>query len=550
MRRRGARRGNVADREESLVLQTECYPISILPHPSRIFRDYCERSEPLSPFFPASPRSNFWMRNPSTVLNSNARASLADLLAAQSAQPAALANIQRIRQGANVVVTGQQVGLFGGPLYTLLKAATAIRKAQDATAAGSPHVPVFWLATEDHDFAEVNHVTLPSRRSLETLTYQGAHPANAPVGGIVFDEQIRLLVDQAEELLGAGAGIDQFRASYQSGRTFAQAFGEWIGAAFASHGLVVMDASTRAYHALGRNVLRQAIERSGELRDGLIERDRLLVDSGYHSQVLVETQSSLLFLLDPATGARQALKNPSEGKWQAGHRSYTTQELLSVLDAESERLSPNALLRPVFQDAILPTSAYIGGPAEIAYFAQSQVLYERILGRVTQILPRLTATLIEPQIADVLRRHDLSLPDILQTTTDEVAQRLGARSMPVEGKRKLASAGNALDEELTSLTQYMSALDVGLGRSGEVAASKMRYQMNRLRRLAANYQLQKEASLTRHSEALAIALFPNRHPQERLIGAAYFFGRYGEALTDLLVLEAGQECPGHKALFL
>lgn len=473
---------------------------------------------------------------------------LADLLALQNKHPAALANIERIRHGANVVVTGQQVGLFGGPLYTLLKAATAIRKAQDATAAGSPHVPVFWLATEDHDFAEVNHVTLPSRRALETFTYRGAHAANAPVGGIVFDEQIRSLVDQAEALLGAG--VDQLRESYQSGRTFAQAFADWIGTVFASHGLIVMDASSRAFHALGANVIRQAIERSTELRDALTERDQLLVRSGYHSQVLVAAQSSLLFLIDPATGARQALKNPSEAKWQAGRRSYTKEDLLAILDSEPERLSPNALLRPVFQDAILPTSAYVGGPAEIAYFAQSQVLYERILGRATQILPRLTATLIEPEIADVLRRHDLSLPDVLQSTTDEIAQRLGARSMPVEGKRKLASAGNALDAELTYLMQYMSDLDAGLGRSGEVAASKMRYQMNRLRRLAANYQLQKEASLTRHVEALAIALFPNRHPQERLIGAAYFLGRYGESLTDLLVLEAGQECPGHKAFFL
>lgn len=556
MRDAYVRRFEVGSNEqgESLALQTECYPISILPHPSHIFREYCERTEPLSPFFPASPRSHSWMRASSTI-SSAARASLADLLTSQNTHPQnthpkALANIERIRQGASVVVTGQQVGLFGGPLYTLLKAATAIRKAQDATAAGLPHVPVFWLATEDHDFAEVNHVTLPSRRSLETLTYQGAHVANAPVGGILFGEQIRSLVDQAEALLGYGPVVDQLRTSYQPGRSFAQAFGEWIAAVFAHQGLVVMDASLRPYHALGERVLRHAIEHPVELRDALMERDRLLTASGYHSQVLVTAQSSLLFLIDGTTGARQALKTLSDGQWQAGRQNYSSQDLLAILDSEPERLSPNALLRPVFQDAILPTSAYIGGPAEIAYFAQSQVLYERILGHTTQILPRLSATLVEPQIAEVLRRHDLSLDDILQSTADDIAQRLGARSMSVEGKRKLASAGNALDAELTSLTQYMSALDAGLGRSAEVAASKMRYQMNRLRRLAANYQLQKEASLARHAEALILALFPDRHPQERLIGAPYFPARYGESLMDLLVQEAGQECPGHKVIFL
>src|SRR5208337_1356669 len=126
---------------------------------------------------------------------------------------------------------------------------------------------------------------------------------------------------------------------------------------------------SRAFHALGSGVFRQAIERAAEFHDALEERDRLLAASGYHSQVLVAEQSSLLFLLDHATGARQALKHLGDGRWQAGRQTCTSQDLLGILDAEPERLSPNALLRSVFQDAILPTSAYIGGPAEIAYFA-------------------------------------------------------------------------------------------------------------------------------------------------------------------------------------
>jgi uncharacterized protein YllA (UPF0747 family) len=198
----------------------------------------------------------------------------------------------------------------------------------------------------------------------------------------------------------------------------------------------------------------------------------------------------------------------------------------------------------------LPTSAYIGGPAEIAYFAQSQVLYERILGRTTPVLPRLSATLIEPAVAEVLRQHELSLRDVMALRPEELAVQLGARAMPVENKRKLAAAGNALDAELGELTAYLRSLDEGLGRSAEVAASKMRYQMNRLRRLGANYQLQREASLRRHADALALALFPNRHLQERLIGAAWFLSRYGEGLAPLLVEHAAQECPGHKAIFL
>jgi uncharacterized protein YllA (UPF0747 family) len=235
------------------------------------------------------------------------------------------------------------------------------------------------------------------------------------------------------------------------------------------------------------------------------------------------------------------LKPKAAGEWQAGKKTYSEAALLDILEHEPERLSPNALLRPVFQDAILPTSAYVGGPAEIAYFAQSQVLYERILGRTTPVLPRLSATLIEPAIAEVLAQHELSLTDVITLRPEELALRLGARAMPIENKLKLAAAGNALDAELSELTAYLRSLDEGLGRSAEIAASKMRYQMNRLRRLGANYQLQREASLRRHADA---------HLQERLIGAAWFLARYGEGLASLLVEHAAQECPGHKGIFV
>ncbi len=166
------------------------------------------------------------------------------------------------------------------------------------------------------------------------------------------------------------------------------------------------------------------------------------------------------------------------------------------------------------------------------------------------MLPRFSATLIEPAIAEALAQHELSLTDVIALRPEELAVRLGARAMPIENKRKLAAAGNSLETELGELTEYMKSLDEGLGRSAEVAASKMRYQMNRLRRLSANYQLQREASLRRHADALALALFPDGHLQERLIGAAWFLSRHGDGLASLLVEHAAQECPGHKAIFL
>jgi uncharacterized protein YllA (UPF0747 family) len=207
-------------------------------------------------------------------------------------------------------------------------------------------------------------------------------------------------------------------------------------------------------------------------------------------------------------------------------------------------------LRPVFQDYLLSTSLIVGGPAEVAYFAQSAVLYERILGRVTAPEPRFSATLIEPAIGELLRKHELELDRVLKESADSLAQLLAARSMPVEAKRKLSAAGTSLDAELEPLLEYMKTMDPGLGRSAETAASKMRYQMNRLRRLAANFEMQREGSLRRHAEAIERALNPGGVLQERVHGAAYYFARYGFELAETVTALAGDPCPGHKAVWL
>jgi uncharacterized protein YllA (UPF0747 family) len=223
---------------------------------------------------------------------------------------------------------------------------------------------------------------------------------------------------------------------------------------------------------------------------------------------------------------------------------------VGILAAEPERVSPSALLRPVFQDYLLGTSLIIGGPAEIAYFAQSAVLFERILRRATPAQPRFSGTLVEPAIGEVLRKHELSVERVFKETPDSLAQLLGARAMPIEGKQKLAAAGNALDAELGPLVEWMSKLDAGLGRSAESSASKMRYQMNRLRRLAANFQLEREASLRRHAEAICQALVPGGVLQERVHGAAFYFAKYGFELAEEICAQAENPCPGHSVMGL
>ncbi len=523
-----------------------------MPGQSRLFLDFC--SNALRAVLPSDqvdgkrpPLPPHW---PELVL----------LLAAQNPSSTSAASLAALEQGAGTILTGQQVGLFGGPLYTPFKAATAIARARKGAAYGRPLVGIFWLASEDHDFDEINQATFPAGRELATLSYD-AKPSHAiPAGRIVFDDSIATLAENAAELLGASDATEALIAAYKPGRTFAEAFRDFYARIFAAQGLLIVDAASRDFHRLGAPVLRAGIERADEFHAALTERSQSLEAAGYHAQVLVAPQSSLLFLIDDKSGARLALRRiePSaeepDGLWMTagpeGNQRYATTDLMGILDAEPERISPAALLRPVFQDFLFGTTTQVGGPAEIAYLAQSTVLFERILGGQTPPMARFSATLIEPQIADLMRRHEITLEQVFgEESAATLAQRLAARAMPIETKQRLATAGNAVDTELDLLVGWMQSQDKGLGQSAETAAGKMRYQMNRLRTLAANFQLQKEASLTRHANSIFNALYPGGVLQERVHGAAYYFARYGLELAEMLCTQAG-ECAGHSAIWL
>jgi bacillithiol biosynthesis cysteine-adding enzyme BshC len=537
----------------------DCYPLAATPGLSRLFIDFS--SGEFSSREPGAHTLRAFLPSPD---NSFARPplpahwpQLAKLLAAQN--PSATDSIQALTQGAGVVVTGQQVGLFGGPLFTPFKAATAIARARRAAALGHPHVAIFWLASEDHDFDEVNHVAVPAGRELKEYVYASAPETARPVGSLVFDDSIVPLAEQAGRFPGSEppeSTAAQLLAAYAPGRTFAQAFAHFYATAFAAQGLLTIDASGRDFHRLGAPVLRAGIERADEFHTALLDRNRALEAAGYQVQVAVAPQSSLLFLIDEKTGARQALKRtaPSaaepHGLWHAGQEAYSTADLVGILSAEPERISPSALLRPVFQDFLLAPSSIVAGPAEIAYFAQSGVLYERILGRQTPPAARLSATLIEPHVGELLRKHALTLDNVFAEDDASLARSLAARSMPPETKQKLNASAEALDAELAALVAWLQSQDKGLGQSAETAANKIQYQMNRLRTLAANFQLQREATLTRHAETLAAALFPGGVLQERVHGAAYYFARYDLGLAETLCAQAAQSCPGHMALWL
>jgi bacillithiol biosynthesis cysteine-adding enzyme BshC len=529
-------------------LADDCYPATLTPGLTRLARDFS--SGGLPGFLPSAKD---WDLRPAVPAH---WPELVRLVAAQNPSEATRGAVEALTAGAGTVLTGQQVTLFGGPLYTPFKMATTVARARQATRAGRPHVPIFWLATEDHDFAEIAHVEFPLRKDMERLVYASAPEAARPVGGLVIDESILPLVDRAARLMGESEATDALTEAWQPGKTLAQAFAEFYSKIFAAQGLLVLDAAGRDFHRLGSPVLRAGIEGADEFHAALVERNHALEAAGYHAQVAVMEHSSLLFLIDGETGARVALKRTAnsaaepQGLWHAGSRAYSTTDLVGILEAEPERISPSALLRPVFQDFLLSTSLIVGGPAEIAYFAQSAVLYEKILGRQTPCATRLSATIVEPAVAELLRKHNLPLERIYDETADSLAKLLADRAMPPEGRHRLTEAGKALDEELVALVDWLKSQDEGLGKSAEGAASKMQYQMGRLRSMAETFQLQKESSLAKQAQTISLAIYPGDIMQERVHAAAYYFARHGLDLAETLCVQAEKPCSGHSVMWL
>jgi bacillithiol biosynthesis cysteine-adding enzyme BshC len=479
------------------------------------------------------------------------RQEVADLLARQNrawnAGAETLENIEKLRKGAVAVVSGQQVGLFLGPLYTLLKAVTAIRLARELSLRGVEAVPVFWLASEDHDLAEINHIFIPEANGdLCRLETSSRGKEDAAVGTVALDKDVLGLIGRLSNIAGDSQALDLVRAAYSPNQTFSSAFADLMTKLFSAHGLILLEPLDSAFHKTSSPLLRSAAENSDALTQALISRSKELESQGYHAQVRVTNSSTLLFFLKD--GARVPVHRKN-GSFSVDGEQWTASEFSSRVSANPELFSGNVLLRPVLQDFLLPTAAYVAGPAETAYFAQAQVVYEQLLGRTTAIWPRFSATLIEPRLASWMRKYGLRFRDLLQPK-EEFRAALARRTIPSELKEDFDRSREQLERLLAPLLRSVKKLDPTIAAAGEVSARKMRYQLEHLESRAARAHLRREQVLELHAKMLSSSLFPERELQERRIGSVYFLEKFGTELVDRLLEEYKPECRDHQVISL
>jgi bacillithiol biosynthesis cysteine-adding enzyme BshC len=544
-----------------LPVKSQCLPFAQVPHTARLFTDLLAYSPSVRPFYPHSPYFNEWVKAEVSTLqyDPSRRERVSAILEQQNkswdASPQTLANINRLRGGAAAIVTGQQVGLFGGPMFAIYKALTAVKLAEQAAAAGIEAVPVFWLATYDHDLAEVNHVSMPGPDGLlRTLTTSSHGVAGAPVSEVRLGEDILPLIEEAAGLLGDSEASQFLRESYRPGETLGSAFARFYARLFSQWGVILLDASDAELHRIAAPIYRAAVERASEIDDALLLRGRALESSDYHQQVKVTASSVLLFTLQ--NGARSPIQRRTNGSAtefviasETAVEKLSSAELLDRIDKAPENFSPNVLLRPVVQDYLLPTLAYTGGAAESAYFAQVGAVYEIILGRVTPLVPRFSATLIEPKVQRWLRQYDLTVVDVFQES-DALRRTLASRTLPADLQAAFERAKKSVEESFSGLQEALVKLDPTLVEASQTGVSKIHYQLDRLRERAMAAELRRSEVVGRHADALSNALYPEDALQERGVAGAYFVARHGNELLKNIYDAIRIDCLDHQILEL
>jgi bacillithiol synthase len=542
-------------------MECRTLPVHELPHLSKLLIQFIDDFPSVKHFYGHPPTLQAAKKAAKSLkYPTDRRASVAAILTEQNAAfgagGAARENLKRFAKGAAAVVSGQQVGLFSGPAYAIYKAVTAIRIAQELTQSGVDAVPVFWMATEDHDLDEVRTSTWFHEGKLRRFELPGNGEVGQPVGRIALGAPVTEMTHEAASFLTAAGGefvAGILRECYGAQETYGSAFGKLFARLFAEQGLILLDPLDARLHRVAGEVLRRAVEERDELNEELLSRGRELDKAGFAAQVKVTARSTLIFKMGEAAtgGTAGGIRQPisfTGGKFICGEQSWTKEDLARSVEAEPEKFSPNALLRPVLQDFLLPTAAYIAGPAEIAYFAQAEVIYKRLLGRMPVILPRATVTILDAKAEKLLRRYGLKVEDVWRGS-QELRRRMETSSVPAALAKNFDKSVKESARTLAQLKKQIARLDPTLGGAVETAQRKIAFQLEKLKRKTGKAQAERGGLIAAHEEFLESLIYPHKALQSRELCFLPFLASWGMGgLKELQSLAGSAKLKEHKIL--
>jgi bacillithiol biosynthesis cysteine-adding enzyme BshC len=549
---------------EESGLRVETLPFELIPHQSRLFLDYLKDPVALRKYYPSAVRFHHELpqRMPEVLAAYQAdRNKVCDALAAMNqhwgAGEATLNNIQLLRDADCIaVVSGQQAGLFTGPLYTIYKALSAVKLAGCLRQRNTKAVPVFWIAAEDHDFVEVAKAELIGRdcqlKHVEVST--DLHREGEPVGHVVLDHSINLVVDQLFELLPNSEFAADMKAlvknAWQPGRGYVESFATMMTSLLGSHGLIFLDPLDAELKRLAAPLYSRAAQRASEIAAALEQRSSDLERDGYHAQVLASANSFPLFLHDER-GARHAMVRVENGKYKAKDldEEYTADELATMAQESPQRFSPNVTLRAVVQDYLLPTIAYYGGAAEIAYFAQTAEVYRTLERPATPILPRSSLTMIERHTGRMLEKYGLTLADFFEGL-EPVMKRVVEEYLGADTAKLFAKAEQNVNEELDRLREELETVDPTLASALDTGRKKINYQLDGLRTRFVRTQMTRDEAAHRQLQRAFDQLYPNKDLQERHINVTSLLARHGTYVIEWIYNAINLGSDEHQVVYL
>ncbi len=520
--------------------------IRTFPWIRRLAADYAFSFGNVAPFYAGDPATpGAWAE---TIDRSRGfkrqAAEIARVIAAQQARrgapAAARESAARLAdQATRVIITGQQAGLFGGPLFTLLKAITTMKLAVQVTKDHRvPVVPVFWIDAEDHDWPEVSGCTVldgefaPSTVRLADLAGAGTQP----VARLELTDAIGSALDQLDHALPDSEFrpdlMAALRAAYQPGRGMAMAFGAFLEHVLGPHGLVVYDSSDAATKPLARDVFVREVSEPGNTARIAGRAGEALVARGYHAQATLADGSVSVFHLN----AQRAPIRVDGDNANVGETTISLAQLVDEATQHPERFSPNVLLRPLVQDTVFPTICYVAGPNELAYLGQLKEVYGHFGIPMPLMYQRGTATLADSATIRFLTKYDLPLT-ALRAQDESALNQLLESQLPPTVEQALTAVSSVIDERMGAVATAVPQIDPTLEGAVKSTLGKLQHEVHALHNKVIQAAKRRDDTLRRQFQRAQALTFPQGHPQEREVGFVWFLNRYGPALVDRLMDE-------------
>ncbi len=526
---------------------------------NKLFQDYITNPQKLAPFFQTHPFSDDDL---SAALDSyqfaNNRGKTVSLLKDFNKKFGAgkqtLQSVERLADENSVaIVTGQQLSLIGGPLFTVLKILSAIHIAQEwEKKFNITCVPVFWLADEDHDYDEISTLGFPLKDDHKNITLSKESEIEQRVGDIKLDSRFDSFKQEVVESQFDTDFTDQLWRKiddcYQPGKTVGEAFGRLILELFADHGLILAGSADEAIKKHLSSVLTKSVEGVNTQFESLEKKTRELISSGYHGQV--HLQHSNLFWIDEKENRTKL--SFDEGKWSAdgNGKTWTSDELIKDIEDQPERFSPNVFLRPILQNALLPGAAYIGGPGEISYYAQMKDFYRDFDLSMPVIVPRFSATLMESGIDRVFEKLPFEFSDYNNRIEDLESQFIEQSDSP-DIESIFDRWKNNIDEVSNEPIEEVKEVDPTLEGTSEKAKATFFTDLDKLKGKVYRSVKDQEKTQLKRIRKIKTHLFPNGNLQEREVAFIYFMNKYGLDVWDDLLNALKDETPdSHKVIRL